>query len=140
MDTIQKEKLYDHPIDKVWKAISNADEISSWFIKADFKPEIGYHYTFTSSEANCTQISGVVKEAHPYRLVYTWVVQHTNVETLVTWHLEEVDGKTRLLLEHSGISGYEGETVVAMFNSFKGGWDNCVSNLENYLNKILSEV
>lgn len=140
-DIIQKEKMYDHSIEKVWKAISEAEEISAWFIKADFKPEVGYKYTFTApEEQNCTQITGEVKEASPYTLVYTWVVQNTNVETIVKWELAEVSGKTQLRLEHSGISNYEGETAVAMFNSFNGGWDNCISELEKYLNKILSEA
>ena len=139
-DIIQKEKVYDHSIDKVWKAISEAEEISAWFIKADFKPEVGYHYTFESTGENCTAITGIVKQASPYTLIYTWVVQNTSVETTVKWNLEESDGKTKLTLEHSGIAAYEGETAVAMFNSFNGGWDNCISELDKYLNNVLSEA
>lgn len=140
-DIIQKEKHYDHPIAKVWEAISQAEEISAWFIKADFMAEVGYRYTFTApEEQNCTQITGVVKEASPYTLVYTWTVQNTSVETVVRWDLEEVDGKTLLKLEHSGISNYEGETAVAMFDSFNGGWDHCVAELEQYLEKITNEA
>ena len=132
-DFIIKEHTFTHTIDKVWNAITKAEEISTWFIKADFKAEAGYQYTFYSSGEDCTQISGVVKEADPYTLVYTWVVQDTEVETLVKWQLETTDSGTKLYLKHSGISNCPGDTAVKMFSSFDGGWTNCVSELEKYL-------
>ncbi len=133
-DVISKEHLFAHPIKKVWDAISREEEISTWFIKADFKAKAGYAYTFTASEEqNCTEITGVVKEADPYTLVYTWIVQNTKAETTVKWVLEETTDGTKLLLEHSGISNYEGETAVAMFGSFSKGWDNCIIELSEYL-------
>lgn len=133
-DIIRKEHTFNHPINKVWNAISKADEISAWFIKADFKAEPGYNYTFTASEKeNCTQITGVVKEATPYTLVYTWIVANTKAETTVRWILEETINGTRLLLEHSGILNYDGETAVGMFASFDKGWENCIAELAGYL-------
>ena len=123
--TITKEKIFKHPIDQVWNAITNAEEISTWFIKADFKAEKGYQYTFTSepNEKGCTTISGVIKEANPYVLIYTWIVADTAVETTVTWQLEAINGGTKLRLEHSGIDNYAGDTAIVMFESFNGGWD-----------------
>ena len=47
-DVISKAVIFNHSIDKVWNAISKAEEISTWFIPADFKAEKGYQYTFTS--------------------------------------------------------------------------------------------
>ena len=138
-DVITKEALFNHPIDKVWNAITKAEEISTWFIKADFKAEKGYQYTFTASEEKgCITINGEIKQANPYTLVYTWVVQDTNVETTVTWNLEPAENGTKLNLKHSGISNYAGETAVAMFNSFNGGWDNCMNELANYLKALVN--
>ncbi|RKE98482.1 SRPBCC family protein [Ichthyenterobacterium magnum] len=139
-DTISKEKVFNHPIEKVWDAISKAEEISAWFIKADFKAEQGYNYTFTSepNEKGCTTISGEVKNANPYVLIYTWIVADTKVETTVSWTLESVEGGTKLHLEHSGISNYSGETAIAMFESFNGGWDNCISELSSYLKNLIN--
>ncbi|NMH87070.1 SRPBCC family protein [Flavivirga algicola] len=139
-DVIKKEKVFKHPIDKVWNAISKAEEISAWFIQADFKAEKGYKYTFTSepNEKGCTVISGEVKESNPYKLVYTWIVAEMKVETTVTWQLEPTEDGTKLYLEHSGISNYEGETAVHMFESFNGGWDNCISELTDYLKQLVN--
>lgn len=137
-DIIIKEHIFNHPIDTVWKAISEAEEISSWFIKADFKAEAGYKFTFTASEEqDCTQITGEVKEATPYTLIYTWVLQDTSLETLVKWELEEKEGKTHLNLEHSGISGYPGDTAIALFKNYSGGWNSCINELQNFLTKQL---
>ncbi|WP_420571881.1 SRPBCC family protein [Kordia sp.] len=132
-DSIKKEKMFNHSIDSVWNAITNAEELSSWFIKADFKAEKGYQYTFTSNEEGCVPIIGEVKKADPYTLVYTWIVEGTNVETTVSWTLETVAEGTKLYLEHTGISMYEGENAVTMFDSFNGGWDNCTNKLQSYL-------
>ena len=130
-DAILKEHQFTSPIGEVWKAISEAEEISAWFIKADFRPEVGYKYTFTHEQ---TKISGEVLKANPvYELVYTWIVGGTDVETTVRWKLEENTEGTLLILEHSGIAKYPGETAVVMFNNFKGGWNSCVQNLEKYL-------
>lgn len=132
-NVISKEHVFNHTIEKVWSAITKEEEISTWFIKADFKAEKGYNYTFFSEGEDCTQISGEVKEATPYVLIYTWVVQGTEVTTTVKWSLEEFEGKTKLYLEHSGISGYQGETAPAMFASFDKGWDNCINELIGFL-------
>ena len=137
-DVITKEHVFVHAIDAVWNAISKAEEISAWFINADFKAKKGYKYTFTASEEhNCTQITGVVKEADPYTLVYTWIVQDTNAETTVKWFLEPVKEGTRLILEHSGISNYPEKSAVSMFNNFNAGWDNCIKELTSYLKKAV---
>jgi len=133
-DKITKEHVLNHPIDTVWNAISREEEISTWFIKADFKAKKGYKYTFTASEEKgCLTITGEVKESNPYILIYTWIVENTTVETTVKWVLEAIDGGTKLYLEHSGISAYPGENAIAMFESFNGGWANCMTELANYL-------
>ena len=134
-DIITREETLNHPVEKVWSAITNAEEISTWFLDAEFKAEVGSPYTFSSKGENCTKITGVIKEATPYTLVYTWMVENTDVETTVKWVLEADKDNTKLYLEHSGISNYSGDTAVKMFESFSGGWKGCVDGLVEYLNK-----
>lgn len=142
-DVIVKERELSHNIQQVWKAISEAAEISAWFIKADFKAEKGYKYSFThtdESTGNCTNINGEVLEVTPVnRLVYTWIVSGTNVETTVAWNLQETENGTKILLEHSGISNYPAENAVNMFNSFSGGWESCYNELDKYLSEMHAE-
>jgi len=137
-DVLQKETIFKHPIDVVWSAITKAEELSAWFIKTDFKAEKGFQYTFfPTEEKGCEAITGEIKNAIPYTLEYTWEVTDTNVETLVSWTLEEVTEGTKLHLKHSGIANYKGETAIAMFESFDGGWDNCITNLITHLKEYI---
>lgn len=137
-DKIVKEHHFGHSIDKVWNAITKEEEISTWFIQADFKAEPGYKYTFKhEDEDHCTTINGEVLKANPVtELVYTWVVEGTETITTVSWRLEARENGTFLILEHSGISQYPGETAVAMFNSFNGGWDACIADLDKHLIQV----
>jgi len=137
-NTITKEKIFNHSIDHVWNAITNAEEISTWFLKADFKAEVGYKFTFNASGEDCSPIVGEVKSVHPYTLVYTWIVKDTPATTTVTWRLETVTNGTKLYLEHSGIENYAGDTAIAMFESFNGGWDNCINGLVDYLKQTVN--
>lgn len=137
-DVITKEHVFKQSIEKVWSAISVGEEISAWFIKADFKAEKGYQYTFmATNEEGCTSITGEIKESTPYTLSYTWIVDGTTAITTVTWKLEPIVGGTKLYLEHSGIANYGGETAVKMFESFDGGWTNCINLLEEYTNSTV---
>ena len=67
-NTIRLERLYPHAIEQVWSAISSEAEISKWFIQADFKPLVGYPYTFTHDG---TVITGTVLEATTPRVLST---------------------------------------------------------------------
>lgn len=130
-DVIRKQQAFAHPIEKVWEAITLAEKISEWFIQAEFKAEVGYHYTFTHKN---TKITGEVLVAAPVTdLAYTWTVGGTDTVTTVRWKLEATPEGTLLTLEHSGISGYPGETAVTMFTSYEDGWTSCITNLERFL-------
>ncbi len=130
-DAILKEVFYPHKIDKVWKAISDKNQISEWFVKADFEAKIGYHYKFYHEG---TIIRGVVLVANPlFELVYTWRVNDIDMETIVKWQLSEQGNGTLLKLEHSGISNYETENAIKMFSQFTSGWENCITELMKYL-------
>ncbi len=140
-DSITKERVLNHSIDNVWRAISNAEELSTWFVRANFKAEVGYQYTFDSLDEteDCSTIIGEVLSASPYVLSYTWIVKTLpETTTTVTWRLEAVEGGTKLHLEHSGISNYAGDTAVTWFNNFNGGWNNCIEGLHNYLKQTVN--
>ncbi len=132
MESIHKQQLLPHNIDKVWNAISQAEQISAWFIQADCEARLGYEYTFPHEE---TKITGTVKAATPYTLIYTWMVNNDGTNTTVKWELEAQGNQTLLTLEHSGIANYPDEkTAITMMEHFNQGWDNCLSGLVMYFN------
>lgn len=134
-DVLTKQHHYAHPIKDVWAAITEQEKISTWFIKCDFRAEKGYRYKLLSESDSCEQVGGTILKVNPvHELVYSWIVAGTDVETTVSWKLEEKDGGTLLTLQHAGISGYPNEqTALKFFESFDSGWDKCVDSLKGYL-------
>lgn len=131
-DVLTKERSYPHPIAVVWRALTLAEELSAWFVQADFKAEVGYRYTFTRGE---TKVLGEVIEVDaPHRLSYTWTVGDPNIVTTVRWRLKEQGASTLVSLEHSGISGYPSADLAAtMFGHFEHGWEDCFAQLQRHL-------
>lgn len=127
---IQLEETYNHPIDRVWRAISDETEIAQWFIQADFKPVVGYQYTFTHES---TRITGeVLVASKPSELRYTWIIGDPDTSSTVAWTLESIEGGTRVVLTHTGIESY-GDSAAKMFGSFKQGWTSCLVSLLEHL-------
>ncbi len=132
-DIIIKEQIFNSSIDSVWQAITVAEEISIWLEPTNFKAIKGFQYVINAKAGDCPPIVGEVIEASPYTLVYSWVIEANPVRTIVKWVLEEVEGGTKVHLEHSGISSYSGEDVIAMFESFSGGWERCFNGIATHL-------
>lgn len=130
---ITKEATFTSSIDNVWKAISIGEEISKWFLLANFKAEKGFKYTFKAPDGSCPPIIGEVLSADPYQLSYTWIEEGKDFVTTVNWELESVGKGTKLTLVHSGISNYTEVDAIKMFESFSGGWENCVNGLSEFL-------
>ncbi len=128
---IELTKTYKHEIGAVWSAISEAAEISEWFIKADFEAKVGYDYTFTHED---TTITGTILASQPpTELVYTWVLG--GVSTTVRWTLSASSEGTLVTLIHDGIDAY-GDSAATMFGHFEKGWTSCTDELTKYLSKV----
>lgn len=132
-DVISKEQVFNNPIEVVWNAITKAEEMSVWLEPTNFQAVKGFKYVINAKAGDCPPIVGEVLEADPYTLVYSWIIEANPVETIVKWVLEEVEGGTKIYLEHSGIAGYAGDDVIAMFNSFSGGWERCFDGITKLL-------
>ena len=134
--TIEKTRWFPHSIDKVWKAITEQENVSAWLAPTNFRAEIGFNYQIDSKEEGCNPIFGTVKKAAPYTLIYTWKEKtHQSVETEVRWDLTSHDDGTLVQLTHSGIENYEGDVGIKMYESFSGGWKHCLEQIENLLNQ-----
>jgi len=133
-DTITKTKWFNQPIDKVWKAITENDQVSQWLVPTNFKAEVGFQYALQDPKNECNVVTGKVLKASPYELVYSWINEEVkNVETTVSWTLEEEKGGTLLKMTHSGIAQYQEEDRAKMIDSYTAGWNRCFDNLTSLL-------
>ncbi len=117
---LEFEKVYPHPIERVWRAITEPAAIAAWLMENDFKPEVGHRFEFHTKPRpgfDGTVHCEVLEVAEPHRLVYSWRGGHLDTTVRIT--LESVPEGTRLRLEHRGFRGPAG---IATSLALSSGW------------------
>lgn len=123
-------EFYPHPVEKVWRALTDPAAISTWLMPCDFCPQIGHRFTIrgnaTGSWRGWTQCRVLALE--PFKRM-EWQWESTDIEepTRVSFELESVDGGTRLTLRHSGLS------TNADIESLTQGWPEKLRQLGEWL-------
>ena len=118
------EAVYPHPIEKVWRALTDPAAIAQWLMLNDFAPRVGHKFQFTSKPQpgwDGHTYCEVTECEPPRRLVYTW--RGGPLDTLLTITLERVAAGTKLLLVHSGFRGFKALLVSLIMG---GGWKGIV--------------
>lgn len=64
--TIEYVRFYPHPIERVWRAITDPTEISAWFWTASFELKVGGAYVFGDDRSD---LRGVITALDPPRLI-----------------------------------------------------------------------
>lgn len=128
--SIKVEKEFPHPIEKVWRAITDPKALAQWFVPGTFEARVGASYQF---ENEFTKVKGTVLQVEaPVLLVYTWLKNDTGIETTVHWRLEENALGTLLIIEHFGIEKYE-RSAHGLILATTEGWNYVIIAIENYL-------
>jgi uncharacterized protein YndB with AHSA1/START domain len=130
------EAFYPHSPERVWRAISDANELSRWLMTTDFKPVVGERYTMKAKPSPGFDgvITGEILEANPpNRLVYSWNGGPLK-NTLVSWTLTPRGTGTQVKLEHKG---FRGPAALAVSVVLGMGWKSLLrktllEHLENF--------
>ena len=125
-DAIVLEVTYPHPIERVWRALTDSGALAAWLMPNDFQPRVGHHFTFRSEPqegwsgvVHCE----VVTLEPPHRVAYTWNGGDGSLDTLVTFSLSPENGGTRLRLEHTGFAS-GGPAGITIRDILASGWDS----------------
>lgn len=134
------EKLFNAPVDKVWNALTNKQQMKEWYFDVDdFKPEKDFEFSFTGQGRKGEQYIHLCKvlEVVPYKkLQYSWQYKERLGYSVVTFELFDEDDKTRLKLTHTGVESFAVNGPDFTRDSFNGGWNEIVNvSLKNYLMK-----
>jgi uncharacterized protein YndB with AHSA1/START domain len=107
-----------HPRDKVWRAITEPDELQAWFPSTiDGERAAGAPLTFVFPFPDAPVMEGAMRVCEPPSVIeFEWGDDVLRIE------LEDVDGGTRLTLTDTF-----GEYAKAARDS--GGWHACLDNL-----------
>lgn len=122
-DAIVLEVTYPHPIERVWRALTDSDALAAWLMPNDFAPRVGHRFTFRTEPGQAW--SGIVQcevitLEPPQRLAFTWQ-GGTLPTTLVTFSLTPDEGRTLLRLEHSGFAA-GGRPALTVRDILASGW------------------
>jgi uncharacterized protein YndB with AHSA1/START domain len=122
--TIHHEVRLAHPVERVWHAITDRDEIGKWLMTNDFTPEVGHHFKLETGNEIGAFEAEVLTVDEPRMLRCRWMVDGT--PTTVTMVLEPDGDGTRLRLEHAGAPAGPRE-------GFDEGWPEKFDNLARVL-------
>jgi uncharacterized protein YndB with AHSA1/START domain len=128
--TVVIERVFAHPPEKVWRALTENPLIAQWLMKSDFEPVIGRKFQFRSEPV--PNWDGVIDcevliVDHLKRLSYSW--SSMGLDSVVLWTLSPAEGGTHVRMEHSGFP----PDRQAAYQGAKYGWQNFFDGLERVL-------
>ncbi len=139
-NSIVLERLFNVPAKRVWKALTDKDEMKSWYFDLqDFKAEVGFKFQFTGESENGTQylhLCEITEVVSAKKLAYSWKYDGYPGVSLVTFELFEQGAKTLLRLTHTGIENFPLENTDFALHNFESGWNKILNNsLKSHLGK-----
>lgn len=135
------EEWYPHPVERVWKALTDPALVAEWLMENDFEARVGHTFTFRTSPAPGFDgtVHCEVLEVNALRtLSYSWSgggAVGGAIRTVVTFTLEPRDGGTFVRLEHRGFTGARGLFVSTIL---KSGWKSKI--LAKHLPAVLETL
>lgn len=121
------ERVFSHPPQKLWRALTENPLIAQWLMKNDFEPVVGRKFQFRSDPA--PNWNGVIDcevlIVDPLkRLSYSWTSM--GLDFVVFWTLTPAEGGTHVRMEQSGFGPHQ----QANYQGAKYGWTKFIGNLE----------
>jgi uncharacterized protein YndB with AHSA1/START domain len=140
MEKIEKKITINASVEKVWKALTDQNELKEWMqMPTTFEPVVGKEFTFKSEKMEnwdgyfyCRVMQVEINK----KLVYTWNASMINAETLVTILISEKSGKTELTLIHTGWEKLPADIRTERIEGHTKGWE---LRFVQKLSELLSE-
>jgi uncharacterized protein YndB with AHSA1/START domain len=131
--TLVIERVFPHPPEKLWRALSENPLIAQWLMKSDFEPVVGRKFQFRSEPTakwNGVIDCKVLVVDHLERLSYSW--SSMGLDFVVLWTLTPAEGGTHVRMEQSGF----GSDRQAAYQGAKYGWQRFFAGLERVLGEV----
>lgn len=127
--TVVIERVFPHPPEKVWRALTESPLIAQWLLKNDFEPAVGRKFQFRSEPVQGWNglIDCEVLVVDPLkRLSYSW--GSLGLDSVVLFTLTPAkDGGTHVRMEHSGFRPEQQQA----YGGAKYGWQNFFGRLDS---------
>jgi uncharacterized protein YndB with AHSA1/START domain len=144
-DRIQKRCVLKAPLERVWRAISNAKEFGEWFrleLEGEFVEGQAIHGRITYPGYEHVRAELLIQRIQPPSyFAYRWhpaavdpgVDYTAEPTTLVEYQLREVEEGTELTITESGFDQLPPARRAEAFRSNDGGWTIQVQNIESHV-------
>ena len=131
------ERTYNAPVEKVWKAITDRDQMQQWYFNiAAFKPEPGFEFRFTGENKEGVKylhLCRVIEVVPQQKLSYSWRYDGFEGNSLVTFELFKEGDKTRVRLTHKGLETFPDHNGDFAQKNFEEGWNAIIgTSLKNF--------
>jgi uncharacterized protein YndB with AHSA1/START domain len=113
---VEHEAVYQHPPERVWRALVDPSELAQWLMPTDFAPEVGRTFVLETGDEIGTIRGEVLEIDEPRLLRCRWSGVFGDTE--VSFELFPEPGGTRLRVRHDGW----GDPPVAERDGFDDGW------------------
>jgi uncharacterized protein YndB with AHSA1/START domain len=129
------ERRLAHPPEKVFRAISDPDELAHWFpatVETELRPGAPIRFEFEQLDVEAP--AGEVLEVDPPRLLsYSWG------DGVLRWEVVPEGAGCRLLFSHTvgEVGGWGGRLAAARHAA---GWDVCLAALEARLDGVAADA
>jgi uncharacterized protein YndB with AHSA1/START domain len=144
-DRIEKEIVLRAPRSRVWHALANAEQFSTWFgvkLSGAFAPGARVLGQFTLPGHDQVTVEIAIERMDPEsRMSYRWhpyafeagVDYSSEPTTLVEFQLEEVAEGTRLKVVESGFDLIPAARRAEAFHMNDAGWAEQLENIARYV-------
>ncbi|MFP3834179.1 SRPBCC family protein [Chryseobacterium sp. SIMBA_028] len=128
------------PIEKVWNALTNQNEMKSWYFDIqDFELKAGSIFNFyePGGENKYHHQCEILEIVPNKKLMHTWAYpDFSELKTTVTWDLQPEDDGTLVKLIHENIENFKDLGDGFSRENFTGGWNSILGqSLKEYLEK-----
>ena len=134
------ERTYDASVEKVWKAITDRDQMKQWYFEiATFKPEVGFEFQFIGGDPNGVQyvhLCKITEVVLMQKLTYSWRYQGYDGISFVSFEIVAEGDKTRVILTHAGLESFPASNPAFAKNNFVMGWTDIIGrSLKEFVEK-----
>ncbi len=141
VDAIERRVTVDAPAERVWAALTVAEELAQWFgdsAEVDLRP--GGSIKLGWSEYDATAAGRVEVVDEPHTFAFSWDVGSGDDgavwHTKVTFTLDEEAGRTVVTVVESGLSELPDDLYERTLRENAAGWEGELADLQRYLERV----
>lgn len=126
---VVKEVVLNAPIVKVWKAITNKNDMKQWYFELEtFRPEVGFEFQFYGGkdEKQYLHLCQVTEVIPGRKLAYSWRYDGNPGNSSVTFELFPEGKNTKLRLTHQGLESFGTNNPDLAKENFVEGWNTII--------------